>query len=67
MWARARVSTAECPRSYITPESTGFVEEYAIFAAFGKADFQELPARLVDALLTLRAEEIQERNDGEQN
>jgi hypothetical protein len=42
------------------------MEEYAVWRVVGGADVQNLPARVVDALLTLNAEEIRERNDGEQ-
>ena len=42
------------------------MEEYVVWRVAGGANVQDLPARVVDAWLTLNAEEVRERNDGEQ-
>ena len=63
VWARGRVSAPQCPRSYITPESIGLMEEYYAWKLFGATDYYELPARLAEAIFVLESELRLERND----
>jgi hypothetical protein len=42
-----------CPKSYITPESEGLVEEYLVRRRLGGLKFDELSARQVEAFLIL--------------
>ena len=61
MWARRGVAVAECPKSYVTPESLGWIEEFHVRKLFGFGDLMNLPARAVDAFCTLEKETISER------
>jgi hypothetical protein len=61
VWARRGVAVAECPKSYITPQSLTWIEEFHIRKLFGFGDVTELPARTVDAFCTLERESIAER------
>jgi hypothetical protein len=56
----------ECPRSYISAESVSLLETYAVWDALGQSATERMPARVVDAILTLRAEEAREKSHGEQ-
>jgi hypothetical protein len=56
------VAIAECPKSYITPESLGWLEEFQVRKLFGFGDLTTLSARAVDAFCTLEKELAAERN-----
>lgn len=54
VWARNGVAVSACPKSLITGESLGFLEEYQTRRLFGDfADMTSLPARSVDAFCVL--------------
>ncbi len=63
VWARKRVATDQCPKTEITAESQGWVEAFHVWKTLGGRDWQNLPAREVDALMTLEKELRAERND----
>jgi hypothetical protein len=45
-----------CPKSYITAESEGLVEEFLVRRRLGGVRFEELSARQVEAFLILDKE-----------
>lgn len=53
MWARADVATETCPKSYITAESMGLVEEFLVRRRLGGLELEEPTARQVEAFLIL--------------
>lgn len=66
VWARHGVSASECPKSYITAESLGWVEQFAIRRILGAtlSDLAQTPARTVDAFSVLEQELSNERSNG---
>jgi hypothetical protein len=61
VWARGGVGIAECPKSFINPESLTWIEEFNVRKLFGFGDVMSLPARAVDAFCTLEREIAMER------
>jgi hypothetical protein len=53
VWARKTVATESCPKSYITAESEGMVEDYLVRRRLGGMNFGELSARQVEGFLIL--------------
>ena len=53
MWARKTVAINSCPKSYITAESEGLVEEFLVRRRLNGINFGELSARQVEAFLVL--------------
>jgi hypothetical protein len=53
VWARKTVAIEICPKSYITAESEGFVEEFLVRRRLGGTSFGELSARQVEAFVIL--------------
>jgi len=47
------VATESCPKSYITAESEGLVEDFLVRRRLGGMNFGELSARQVEAFLML--------------
>jgi hypothetical protein len=66
VWARGRVSTTACPKSYITGESAAWLEEFYAWRALGRPDFREMSAREAQALMILENELAGEANRGEE-
>jgi hypothetical protein len=56
VWARRGVAIGCCPRSYVTAESDGLVEEFFVRRRLGAREFEELSARQVEAFLILEGE-----------
>jgi len=66
VWASGKVWTAECPRSFITAESLTLLDAYAVWRMPGALHvFEDMPARVADALMTLHTEERAELNHGD--
>ena len=65
VWARADVATEICPKSYITAESVGWVEEFLVRRRLGGIKLEELTARQVEAFLVLEKALGRERKHGE--
>jgi len=63
VWARGGVSLTTCPTSYITAESLAFLEEFQAWKVMGLSNCFDLPARLVDAIVTLENELVLEKKD----
>jgi len=53
VWARKTVATESCPKSYITAESEGLVEDFLVRRRLGGMRFEELSARQVEGFLIL--------------
>ena len=53
VWARKTVATESCPKSYITAESEGLVEDFLVRRRLGGVNFGELSARQVEGFLIL--------------
>ena len=53
MWARKAVAIESCPKSYITAESEGLVEDFLVRRRLGGMSFGELSARQVAGFLIL--------------
>jgi len=57
VWARKEVALETCPRSYVSPESEAWVEEFFVRRKFGFfGNLEELGAREVEAFLILESE-----------
>ena len=67
VWARADVATEICPKSYITAESVGWVEEFLVRRRLGGIKPDGLTARQVEAFLILEKALAREMKDGEHN
>ena len=67
VWARKTVATESCPKSYITAESEGLVEDFLVRRRLGGMNFGELSARQVEGFLILEqalAAELRGGGDG---
>ena len=53
VWARKSVATESCPKSYITAESEGLVEDFLVRRRLGGMNFTELSARQVEGFVIL--------------
>ena len=53
VWARKAVAIESCPKSYITAESEGLVEDFLVRRRLGGMNFGELSARQVEGFLIL--------------
>ena len=67
IWARGQIVLPVCPKSYITAESIGFLEDFLVRRRLGARNFAELNARQVDAFLVLEDELAKEWRDGQHN
>lgn len=63
VWVRGRVSTDECPKSLITPESMQLLEAFHAWKLGGGA-LWDRPAKEAEALLTLENEWREEMQHG---
>jgi hypothetical protein len=64
VWARRDVVTGACPKSYVTAESVGLVEEFLVRRQLGSAGVEGLSARQVEAFMVLERELEKERTAG---
>jgi hypothetical protein len=53
VWLRGKVALNCCPKSYISAESEGMVEDFLVRRRMGGMDFRKLTARQVEAFLVL--------------
>ena len=53
MWLRGGLALDSCPKSYITAESEGMVEDFLVRRRLGGIDFRSLNARQVEGFLLL--------------
>ena len=56
VWARGRVGTEECPKSYVSAQSLEWVEKFLTWKFSGGAVLWDLAARDADAFLILERE-----------
>ncbi len=66
VWARAGVGTTECPRSYVTAASAGWLERFVVWKRLGRPDPLEMEAREAEAMLLLDGELSEEVKRGQQ-
>lgn len=64
IWARNGVATTVCPKSYITPRSMAWLEEYLVRRKLGQRGTEGLDARQVEAFLILEHELAAEAQHG---
>jgi hypothetical protein len=65
VWGRKHATAEECPKSLVTGESLGLVEEFFVRRRLGVQDsVEESAARRVDAFLILQNEMEREERDG---
>ena len=63
VWGRHGVQIDQCPKSLITGESIGLLEEFFAWRQFGFPEAGEMEARKMDAFLILREQiELEERH-----
>jgi len=68
VWLRGTLAVDSCPKSYITAESEGIVEEFLVRRRLGGIDFRSLDARRVEGFLLLEqalASELAQRSGRE--
>jgi len=53
VWVRGRVSTEECPKSLVTPQSLEWIERFLDWRYSGGGALNGLPAKDADAFLVL--------------
>jgi len=56
VWARKGVATRSCPKSYVTAESEGLVEEFLVRRRLGETGVEGFSARQVEAFVILNRE-----------
>jgi hypothetical protein len=61
---RKGVGTGTCPKSYVTAESVGWIEEFLVRRELGGAVCEEMSARKVEAFVVLARELERERAGG---
>ncbi len=66
VWARGGVGTTECPRSFISADSVGWLEEFVVWKRLGRPDLLGLGAREAEAMLLLDRELSEEVRRGQQ-
>jgi hypothetical protein len=66
VWLRGGVVSTECPKSFITPESTAMVERFFAKKQFGAMPGEELTARDAEAFVILEKEWQMEQRNGQQ-
>jgi hypothetical protein len=64
VWARAQISTDVCPRSFVTAESIGWVEEFLVRKWLRFALPAELNMRQAEAFLILEQQLTLENSGG---
>ena len=56
VWARRSVAVDSCPISYVSAESSAWIQEFQVWKLFGGVDIYALPARTVEAFCILENE-----------
>ena len=56
VWARNAVAVTSCPKSYVTPASLSWIEQFQLWKLFGSADINVMPAKVVEAFCILENE-----------
>jgi hypothetical protein len=66
VWVGKGVSAESCPKSLITAQSIGWVEEHEVWRRLGSPELNGLTARQVEAFLLLEGELLKELNHGQE-
>jgi hypothetical protein len=56
VWARAGIRIERCPKSYVTPESLAWLEEFWSWKLIGGLNLLNIPARTAEAFGLLETE-----------
>jgi hypothetical protein len=64
VWTRRNVSTDVCPKSTVTAQSIGWVEEFLVWKRLGLALPYDLNARQAEAFLVLEEQLFLEKQSG---
>jgi hypothetical protein len=64
VWARKQVSTFICPKSFITPRSLAWLEEYFVWRNLGRQMDRNMNARTLEAFMILEHQVSLEMNSG---
>jgi hypothetical protein len=64
VWARGKTMAFRCPKSIITAESLGFIEQFFYWKSCG-GDLWSLDAKSADAILALQEESVKESENEE--
>ena len=64
VWARRDVAVGACPKSYVTAESVGWLEEFLVRRQLGGVPCEELSARSAEAFVILEREMEKELAQG---
>ena len=63
VWARGQVGSTECPVSYITAESSSWIERFHLWRISSKPDLMELSSKEGEAIAVLDNEWRKEINE----
>lgn len=66
VWARDDVAIETCPKSYVTAQSLGWMEQYFVWRRLAYRRPDELTARDVEAFMILENEMLLEGRRGRQ-
>jgi hypothetical protein len=64
VWARGKTVAFRCPKSIITAQSLGFIDQFFYWKSCG-GDLWSLDAKSADAILLLQEEYAKEKNNEE--
>jgi hypothetical protein len=64
VWARKRVSTKTCPKSFVMAQSLAWLEKFVVTRRLGQRWPEELGAREAEAFLILETEWEAEMQNG---
>jgi hypothetical protein len=64
VWARGKTIAFRCPKSIITAQSLGFIEQFFYWKS-GGGDLWSLDAKSADAILLLQEESVKESSNEE--
>jgi hypothetical protein len=64
VWARGRVATEECPRSYVSAQSLEWLEKYFLWRRLGALYPEPVSVKDLEAFTALDQEIATERGDG---
>lgn len=64
VWTRRHVATDVCPKSFITAQSLGWIEEFLVWKRLGLSVSFDLEARQAEAFIILEEQLSLERQSG---
>ena len=64
VWAKGRIATEECPKSYITAQSMEWIERFAMWRRLGQSYPAPVSVKEIEAFVVLDQEITTGRDDG---